>query len=185
MFPLVLIEGSTGPFISEIAAKRPLRSRGTELFCPVDNLCCKLQRLRRTAPAECCCDPLGPADLSKYANVGVMYSSPHARRMFMLSIPAHHGQFWPAAETVYEHFMFTHVSDGEPRRISYARVFSKSHHQDRFFEEGTGRYSIMGQSRKTVYLMPKRPSRLRRHGDLWGRVRPRAVEDDTRPLVEG
>ena len=43
----------------------------------------------------------------------------------------------------------------------------------------------MGQSKKTVYLVLKRPSRLRRHGDLWGRMRPRSVEDDTRPLVEG
>jgi hypothetical protein len=60
-----------------------------------------------------------------------------------------------------------------------------THHHDRFFEVGTGRYSIMGQSRKTGYLVPKRPSRLRRHGDLWGRMRPQAVEDDTRPLVEG
>ncbi|MEC7111649.1 MAG: hypothetical protein VXX03_05870 [Candidatus Thermoplasmatota archaeon] len=42
----------------------------------------------------------------------------------------------------------------------------------------------MGHERKPAYLAPKRPSR-RRYGDLWGRVRPRAVEDETRPLVEG
>ena len=94
------------------------------------------------------------------------------------------GQFWPAAETVYESFMFVNFSAPNTDRFHMPRFSSTTNPHDRFFEDGTGRYSTMGHARKPAYLAPKRPSR-RRHGDLWGRVRPRAVEDETRPLVEG